>query len=241
MSVKPSSQKESQEALDKAANSLGHLLKALGHGALNNSIALLALVVASISLYLSLIDRQESRHKEMLALTMLLEPVEHARVFIAAPKDITTPYQPPYLMFPVRIFVMNGSTLPQTITDLWISFDEGPDEKIRFVKLDGVRETDGKLLSWPKTISPRETVAFDVSVPIPVSTKTLAKIGYRANDAKSSILGSAGRLNIAINERAGPNSEVFDSLRQQVTFSLRLMSPSPGSPSHVTLRRRLPW
>lgn len=223
-----------------AAGLTGRLLSMLGHAALNNGVAIIALIVASSSLYVSLIDRQENRMKEMLAVTMLVEPVEQGQVFIAAPKETTSPFRPPYLMFPVRIFVMNGSTLPQTITEVWISFDKGPDDKIKFVKLEGVHETDGKLLSWPKTIMPRGTVAFDANVPIPVPTQVLAKVGYRTGKPKSAALGSAGRLRITINERTGPDKDVFADLQQEVTFSLRLMSPSPGSPNHLLVRRRLP-
>ncbi|MBF8278291.1 MAG: hypothetical protein HW390_3364 [Candidatus Brocadiaceae bacterium] len=77
---------------------------------------------------------------------MSVHPVEAAEVSTVEAPNTTSPFRGPYLMFPVRIFVMSGSSVSQAITDLWISFDDSPDDKLRFVELERVRETDGTQL-----------------------------------------------------------------------------------------------
>jgi hypothetical protein len=108
---------------------------------------------------------------------------------------------------------------------------------MRFVDLTQVRETDGAPLAWPKTVSPGSATGFDLMVPIPVDSSIALRLGAARN--KNVSLGSAERLFRTLSQRLGPTSE-YDAVRRVVRFDLRLLSPSPGSPTHVPFAVTLP-
>lgn len=124
------------------------IAKLLGHAALNNAVALLALAVAIVSLGVSVMERQEARQREGFATTMTSEVVGQRHAVIEWPADTLSPFDPPYLMLLVRLFVMNRSSLPQSLIGLWVTFDKGSEERLRFVNVEQVRETDGSTLAW---------------------------------------------------------------------------------------------
>ena len=99
------------------------IAKLLGTVALNNVVALVALGVAVVSLRVSLVERREARYREMLATTMTSDFAGEAHASIEFLPNILSPFDPPYLMLPIRLFVMNRSSIPLTVIGLWVTFD----------------------------------------------------------------------------------------------------------------------
>ncbi|MGB2664805.1 MAG: hypothetical protein WAK48_12420 [Candidatus Acidiferrum sp.] len=224
-------------AKDKHRGNIRTLLLLVWAFLRKNLISLLALIVSVISLRTALIDRQEAREQKQLATTTMTETIESAPAAIeyALPKYQYAPFRGPYLLLPVRIFTMNDTSLPQSVVGVWISFDdEGPEDKIKYVELEDVTQTNGDKLSWPKTLAPWETFGFDAIVPVPIDDAIASQLGADAKKHHHVDLGPAGQLRLKL------PTGVVDKMTRTVRFNIRLLSPSPGHPNYMTLKTELP-
>jgi hypothetical protein len=225
-------------AKQSTATKLKRVVTIAGHSALNNATSLIALLISLISLRLSYSERNKSEQREMLATTMSseLSGVQHALVTYAHKR----PFDAPCLRLPIRLFVMNSSSLPLSITNLWVSFDSGPLEHRPFVDLARVRETDGRPLAWPHTIAPWSTIGFDVTVEMPLPPAVAKALG--APPSRNPIdVGRASELWTRLAQRSGHGVDsLFNHLRRTVTFDLRLLSAAPGHPMHLPYEVALP-
>jgi hypothetical protein len=150
-----------------------------------------------------------------------------------------SPFRPPYLVIPVRLFVMNRSSFPQNISDIWVSFDEGSFEKMRFVTLSRITETNGSQVIWPKTVPPWGSIGLDLTVSIPIDEEVAKLIGADPGRRKTVNLGSVEKLFFTISSHKLKEVE-WKKIKTRTTFDLRLLSPSPGGPTNLPYSVELP-
>jgi hypothetical protein len=206
----------------------------LAEAALQNAIALLALAVALVTLQMTITDRREAQERQELATSMTSEVIANQAAFIEYTDRNESPFNPPYLMLPIRLFVMNGSSLPQSIMGLWVTFDQ----ETGFVTLDRVTESGGGKLKWPKVIPPRESTALDVVIPIPVDPSVAQQLGADPKLHRKVDLGPAGRLVFTLDQRAGKS--LFEKMRKRVHIEVRFLSYSRGALPHIPYDVTLP-
>jgi hypothetical protein len=211
------------------------LVSFLGLTALQNALALLALVVALISLWITLADRRELQNREFLSATMTSDVIGEKPASIEFSERNSSPFDPPYLMIPLRIFVMNGSSMPLSVIGLWVTFDEAPENQLRFITLDQVTEPSGDRVAWPKTITPGQATGFDVIVPVPVDAEVARRLGADPEKQPKVDLGPARDLFFKFSD-----ASTYKQLKRRVRFDLRLLSPSPGHPRHLPYTLTLP-
>lgn len=190
----------------------------LTHTGMSNVISVIALTMAGLSLFFTYDSWKQSEIQKSLSLVTDVELVKSETVYASELPHSNGPYPPPYILLPVRVFVMNASSLPQSIIGLSVSFDGGPQDKRAFVTLPEPAS--------PVTLPPGETRAVDVQVPFPVDAAILRRLLPAAHGPP--VLRTAGDLLKRIDTRFSDAEK--SSIRKEATFSLRLMSPSPGLP-----------
>ena len=232
---------------NEPAGIVSRVRRILTNEALRNLVAIAALLVAAISLNVSLKQAERSRevdrriqNRELLAVQLSADLIESEQATAEWPARDYSPFEPPYLTVPVRLFIMNRTSLPQSIKGVWVSFDDDrPENQLRYVTINRIEETDGAKVRWPKTIPPGAADGMNLRVSIPIEAATAGKLGIDENKLKSRDVGPAGSLHFVFDETL--DRELPLSLRRPIHFNLRLLSPSPEAPSNLHFQWSPPW
>ena len=231
----------------KSVGIITRLRRVLTLDALPNIISIAALLVAALSLVVSLRQAEHTREVEnrnrqleLLAVQLSAEVIDTAQATAEWPAREYSPFDPPYLTVPVRLFIMNRTSLPQSIKGVWVSFDhDKPENQLGYVPINRIEETDGSKVRWPKTIAPGAADGMNLYVSIPIDAATAIKLGIDQNKNRSREVGKSGSLRFVLDEALG--QELPQSLKQPVHFNLRLLSPSPEAPTNLHFQWSQPW
>lgn len=145
------------------------------------------------------------------------------------------PERPPYLIVPGRFFFTNASTLSQAISGITFSYDGNA-----YYPVLNVHETSGRRLDWPLNIAPGASVAFDVDVPLPISTGQDAAIRGKLKALKSPVQSWRDFEDRVLRTTTVESTQLLFALPRETHFWIETLSPSPGFPRKIVFSEWLP-
>jgi hypothetical protein len=224
---------------DDRGESISRIRYILTSDVVRNLVSIAAFIVSVISLSISIKQAehtreldQRTRSLEQLSVQLYAEVIGDAQATAEWPARDYSPFEPPYLTVPVRLFILNRTSLPQSIIGVWVSFDtDKPENQRPYVPIEGIEETDGSKVRWPKMIAPGAADGINLRVSIPIEAAMARRLGIDENKIKSHNMGTAKSLHFVLQEAL--DHQIPESLKRPVHFNLRLMSSSPGAPTNL--------
>lgn len=145
------------------------------------------------------------------------------------------PERPPYLVVPARLLFTNGSSLPQALNGVTFSFDD-----TAYYPVLDARKIAGDRVEWPLNIEPGASVAFQVDVPLPVSSEQARALKNAIKIAKSAIRSWKDFEDRVLRTTSNGREDLLTALPRRIHFWVETLSPSPGFPRRIVFDDWLP-